>query len=100
MTEVDRHAEEIIRGSLLRDTPDARVIGEELGSAIVTEGLVWVVDPLDGTTNFLHRYLACAVSIDFASRSARVCGRLPVAERDQQRPGQEPDRHHDRPHDR
>ncbi|HKP29291.1 MAG TPA: inositol monophosphatase family protein [Gemmatimonadales bacterium] len=63
VTEVDRHAEEIIRGSLLIDTPNARVIGEELGSEIVTEGLVWIVDPLDGTTNFLHRYPSCSVSI-------------------------------------
>ena len=71
VTEVDRHAEEIIRGSLLIDTPNARVIGEELGSEIVTGGLVWIVDPLDGTTNFLHRYPSCSVSI-----AAAVDGRL------------------------
>lgn len=63
VTEVDRRAEQIIRASLLADTPDASVIGEELGSDPVTEGLVWIVDPLDGTTNFLHRYPSCAVSI-------------------------------------
>jgi myo-inositol-1(or 4)-monophosphatase len=71
VTEVDRQAEKIIRGSLLIDTPNARVIGEELGSEIVTEGLVWIVDPLDGTTNFLHRYPSCSVSI-----AAAVDGRL------------------------
>jgi len=71
VTEVDRHAEEIIRGSLLLDTPASRVIGEELGSELVTEGLVWIVDPLDGTTNFLHGYPSCAVSI-----GAAVDGRL------------------------
>jgi len=41
----------------------ARIIGEELSPDIVTEGLVWVVDPLDGTTNFLHGYPSYAVSI-------------------------------------
>src|SRR6187455_332882 len=71
VTEVDRHAEEIIRGSLLIDTPNARVIGEELGSEVVSEGLVWIVDPLDGTTNFLHRYPSCSVSI-----AAAIDGRL------------------------
>ena len=71
VTEVDRHAEEIIRGSLLIDAPASRVIGEELGSEIVTDGLVWIVDPLDGTTNFLHRYPSCSVSI-----AAAVDGRL------------------------
>jgi myo-inositol-1(or 4)-monophosphatase len=71
VTEVDRHAEEIIRGSLLIDTPSARVIGEELGSEVVIDGLVWIVDPLDGTTNFLHRYPSCSVSI-----AAAIDGRL------------------------
>jgi myo-inositol-1(or 4)-monophosphatase len=42
---------------------DTRIIGEELSPDIVTEGLVWVVDPLDGTTNFLHGYPSYAVSI-------------------------------------
>jgi myo-inositol-1(or 4)-monophosphatase len=71
VTEVDRRAEEIIRASLLADTPAARVIGEELGSDPVTQGLVWIVDPLDGTTNFLHRYPSCSVSI-----AAAIDGRL------------------------
>ena len=43
----------------------------DLGAEIVTEGLVWIVDPLDGTTNFLHRYPSCSVSI-----AAAVDGRL------------------------
>ena len=71
VTEVDRRAEGIIRASLLADTPNARVIGEELGSDPVTDGLVWIVDPLDGTTNFLHRYPSCSVSI-----AAAIDGRL------------------------
>jgi myo-inositol-1(or 4)-monophosphatase len=68
VTEVDRHAEEIIRSSLLIDTPNARVIGEELGPEIVADGLVWVVDPLDGTTNFLHGFPQYAVSIALMHR--------------------------------
>jgi myo-inositol-1(or 4)-monophosphatase len=39
------------------------VVGEELSPELVTKGLVWIVDPLDGTTNFLHDYPAYAVSI-------------------------------------
>jgi myo-inositol-1(or 4)-monophosphatase len=38
-------------------------VGEELSPQIVTAGLVWIVDPLDGTTNFLHDYPSYAVSI-------------------------------------
>jgi myo-inositol-1(or 4)-monophosphatase len=62
-TDVDRTAERII-GRILREaTPDATIIGEELSPEIATQGLVWVVDPLDGTTNFLHGFPAYAVSI-------------------------------------
>jgi myo-inositol-1(or 4)-monophosphatase len=63
VTEVDRTAEGIIRNVLQNGSRDARIIGEELSPDIVTEGLVWVVDPLDGTTNFLHGYPSYAVSI-------------------------------------
>jgi len=63
VTEVDRTAEGIIRNVLQNGSRDTRIIGEELSPDIVTEGLVWVVDPLDGTTNFLHGYPSYAVSI-------------------------------------
>jgi myo-inositol-1(or 4)-monophosphatase len=63
VTEVDRTAEGIIRNVLQNGSRDAQIIGEELSPDLVTEGLVWVVDPLDGTTNFLHGYPSYAVSI-------------------------------------
>ncbi len=62
-THVDRAAEEIIAGVLTAAMPGSTVVGEELSPTVVTEGLVWVVDPLDGTTNFLHGFPAYAVSI-------------------------------------
>jgi myo-inositol-1(or 4)-monophosphatase len=39
------------------------MVGEELSPGVVTDGLVWIVDPLDGTTNFLHDFPSYAVSI-------------------------------------
>ncbi|HEX2451078.1 MAG TPA: inositol monophosphatase family protein [Gemmatimonadales bacterium] len=63
VTEVDRAAERLIAEILLAGDPRAAIIGEELTPALTTNGLVWVVDPLDGTTNFLHAYPAYAVSI-------------------------------------
>ncbi len=62
-TEVDRTAEGLIAETLLAATPGALIIGEELSPEVVTRGLVWVVDPLDGTTNFLHGFPAYSVSI-------------------------------------
>ena len=63
VTHIDRQAEEIIVRVLQDGTPPGRIVGEELSPDIVTTGLVWVVDPLDGTTNFLHGYPSYAVSV-------------------------------------
>ena len=71
VTEVDRTAERMITELLTAGAPGSRVVGEELAPEIVREGLAWIVDPLDGTTNFLHGFPAYAVSI-----AAAVDGRL------------------------
>ena len=63
VTEVDRTAERLIADALLASEPGSRVVGEELSPDVVREGLVWIVDPLDGTTNFLHDFPSYAVSI-------------------------------------
>jgi myo-inositol-1(or 4)-monophosphatase len=63
VTEVDRTAERIIVELLLKSEPQSRVVGEELAPELVNDGLVWIVDPLDGTTNFLHGFPCYAVSI-------------------------------------
>ncbi len=64
VTDLDRRAEQIIRERLLAGTPAATIVGEELSPDDVPgRGLAWIVDPLDGTANFVHRYPACAVSI-------------------------------------
>jgi myo-inositol-1(or 4)-monophosphatase len=63
VTEVDRTAERIIADILLPAEPGGRMVGEELSPKVVTDGLVWIVDPLDGTTNFLHDFSSYAVSI-------------------------------------
>jgi len=63
VTEIDRHAESLIRGVLLEATPGATILGEELSPDADLDALTWIIDPLDGTTNFLHGYPASAVSI-------------------------------------
>src|SRR5215211_7217685 len=74
VTDVDRRAEQLVGEVLLAAEPGSRIVGEELQPEVVTEGLVWIVDPLDGTTNFLHDFPAYAVSV-----AAAVDGRLEVA---------------------
>ncbi len=63
VTEVDRTSETLITEVLRERTPVGRVVGEELSPELVRDGLVWIVDPLDGTTNFLHGIPAWAVSV-------------------------------------
>jgi myo-inositol-1(or 4)-monophosphatase len=61
---VDTAAEERIREVVRHAFPDARVIGEELTpDDAAGAGITFIVDPLDGTTNFLHDYPEYAVSV-------------------------------------
>lgn len=55
VTSVDRAAEQTVRAVLLDARPDDGVLGEELAEHIGTGPVQWVVDPLDGTTNYTRR---------------------------------------------
>jgi myo-inositol-1(or 4)-monophosphatase len=85
VSEVDRGAEERIRSIVLDRHPSARIVGEELTpDAIADSGLAFIVDPLDGTTNFLHGYPEYAVSIGVAREGAIVAAvvvNVPMGER-------------------
>lgn len=75
VTEIDRAAESLIAAALTADAPGSVVVGEELTPATARAGeVVWIVDPLDGTTNFLHGYPQYAVSIGCAVRGELCVG--------------------------
>lgn len=75
VTEVDRTAEAMIAEELSRAEPESVIVGEELSPKRAVHGeLVWVVDPLDGTTNFLHGYPQYAVSIACLSDGKLAAG--------------------------
>jgi myo-inositol-1(or 4)-monophosphatase len=76
VTDVDRGAERIVRDVLLAAYPDAVFVGEETfdASLALGAGLAFVVDPLDGTTNFLHGFPWYAVSIGATRNGALVAG--------------------------
>jgi myo-inositol-1(or 4)-monophosphatase len=64
VTEADREVERLIRNRLADARPDDGILGEEEGGAQTgTSGLTWVVDPIDGTTNYLYGIPHYAVSI-------------------------------------
>jgi len=63
VTQADLEVEALIRRELLDETPGAAISGEEEGSAAGTTALRWIVDPIDGTINFLYNLPVMSVSI-------------------------------------
>jgi len=76
VTEVDRGAESAILGSLRTEFPGAIILGEELSpdADATSDALTFIVDPLDGTTNFLHSFPHYAVSIGVLYKAELVAG--------------------------
>ena len=70
VSDVDRKAEEIIIQTLLEAYPGHGILAEESGRehGAKSSEYVWIIDPLDGTTNFLHGFPVYAVSIALAFR--------------------------------
>ncbi|WP_027467593.1 inositol monophosphatase family protein [Deefgea rivuli] len=62
VTEVDRAAEQAIIETILEAYPTHAILAEESGKRGNSE-YVWIIDPLDGTTNFLHGFPQYAISI-------------------------------------
>jgi len=68
VSEVDRSAEDAIIGILKEAYPTHGFYGEESGKTNVDAESIWIIDPLDGTTNFLHNFPCYCVSIALQER--------------------------------
>ncbi|WP_427888247.1 inositol monophosphatase family protein [Kribbella sp. GL6] len=71
-SEVDFAVEREVRAFLERETPDLGVLGEEEGGA--TDGTRWVLDPIDGTVNFVHGVPLWAISLGLIHEGRAVAG--------------------------
>ncbi|MEM9537413.1 MAG: inositol monophosphatase family protein [Cyanobacteria bacterium P01_E01_bin.45] len=76
VTEADRQAEATVLQILQRHFPQDSILAEESGALgnLDTDGFLWAIDPLDGTTNFAHGYPAAAVSIGLLLNGEPVVG--------------------------
>jgi myo-inositol-1(or 4)-monophosphatase len=74
VSEMDRASEQLIVRELLTARPDDGIVGEEGTARIGTSGLRWVVDPLDGTTNYLYGFPGWSVSIAAEDDAGVVVG--------------------------
>ena len=63
VTEIDQAAEREIIGDIRKPYPNHAFLAEESGEHAARSDTVWIIDPLDGTTNFLHGFPQFAVSI-------------------------------------
>ena len=72
VSEVDTNSERIVRAALLEGAPHIPVHGEEEGGERAAVG--WLVDPLDGTANFLHAFPVVGVSIALVVDGEPVVG--------------------------
>jgi myo-inositol-1(or 4)-monophosphatase len=82
VSEADLAAEEAIRDLLRRRRPDDGFLGEEGGSESGSSGLSWVVDPLDGTVNFLFAIPQWCVSVAVRDETGTIAGAVYDPNRD------------------
>ncbi|MDA8374621.1 MAG: inositol monophosphatase family protein [Actinomycetota bacterium] len=76
VTDVDRAVEKLLAGSIREDFEHDKIVGEEFGDGGGDGPYAWVVDPIDGTTNFIYGFPAYAISIAVRDlrRDTTVCG--------------------------
>lgn len=74
VTHIDRETESLIRSIISQARPNDSFMGEEGGSSKGSSEITWVVDPIDGTTNFVYGFPAFAVSIAAKSLSGTQVG--------------------------
>jgi len=82
VTEMDQAAEQLIRARILATRPGDAILGEEGGQSGADAGVRWIVDPLDGTVNYLYGLPDWAVSIAAEVAGQIVAGAVCVPRRD------------------
>ncbi|SCV05564.1 LANO_0H10264g1_1 [Lachancea nothofagi CBS 11611] len=77
VTAVDKKIEAIIKDSLAKQYPDFKFIGEETfqpGDTAIGKEPTFIIDPIDGTTNFIHGYPYSCTSLGLVENGIPVCG--------------------------
>lgn len=74
VTAVDKQAESLILDRITRHFPDHSIMSEETPSEGLQGGISWVIDPLDGTANFIHGFPFVAVSIAVCEEKRPILG--------------------------
>tara|TARA_Y100000590_G_scaffold268486_1_gene301552 strand:- start:59 stop:844 length:786 start_codon:yes stop_codon:yes gene_type:complete len=74
VTASDKKVEKILIEELLKARPNYSIISEESGKIVNDESFKWIIDPIDGTANFLHGVPHFAISVGLESDGKIICG--------------------------
>ena len=74
VTDIDRRSEQVIKSLLRKQFPDHDIVAEESGSELMESDYCWFIDPLDGTTNFVHNLPIFAVSMGLQYNEETILG--------------------------
>jgi len=73
VTEADTAVEKFVRKQIKKEFPSHTIMGEEFGGKI-SNGYVWVIDPIDGTTNYARGGSLFSISLGLMKNKKLVCG--------------------------
>lgn len=74
VTEIDKTCEQLIINSIKHNFPEHEILAEESGNTVHKNSYRWIIDPLDGTTNFIHGNPHCAISIGLEREDEVILG--------------------------
>ena len=74
VSEADKNVEILVRVAISEAFPDDAIVGEEGAPTTGTSGFTWVIDPIDGTTNFIHGIPQWCVAIAIMQNAQTVVG--------------------------
>ncbi len=74
VTITDKQVEDFIIQTILKAYPDHDIFGEETGKTQKSSDYLWIIDPIDGTTSFVHQQPFYSVSIALQHCGKTICG--------------------------
>jgi myo-inositol-1(or 4)-monophosphatase len=83
VTEVDKASEELIIDGIKKHFPDHNILAEESGSQKTESDFWWIIDPLDGTTNYAHQFPFFCISIGLEEGGELIAGVIYDPNRDE-----------------
>lgn len=76
VTQIDIKAEKFITTQITKTFPNHSILAEESGESIKQSPFLWIIDPIDGTTNYAHGYPAFCISIALAVDGKMMLGAI------------------------